>query len=531
MKQEPEATEDPPNPDHDSRSRGAGRFLNWIERAGNRLPDPLILFVLFAAIIPFVSWFFAAIRWSVIHPVTGAPIISVNLLQADQVQRMFTEAVPNFTSFPPLGTVLVAMMGIGVAERSGLISALLKLMVTAVPRTLITGAVVFAGVMSSMAADAGYVVLTPLGAVVFASLGRHPLAGLCAAFAGVSGGFSANLLLTSLDPLLAGFTQSAAQLYDPVYVVNATANYYFMVASVFLITAVAWVVTDWVVEPRLGKWDPSHSNMVEEGTAQAGVGLSGEQRRALWGALAAFLLTLGALSLLVVPVDGILRDPEGGLAPFYQSIVPMLAIAFIIPGLVYGMVSGSIRNSQAVARMTGETMATMGTYIVLAFAAAQFVAYFGWSNLGLMFAVSGAQFLKDIGLGAIPLLIGIVGLSSLINLFIGSASAKWGLMSPVLVPMLMNLGFSPELAQACYRVGDSITNIITPLMPYFPIIIAFAQKYDSRIRLGTLISSMLPYSIAFAVSWVIMLIVWYLLGLPLGPDAPILYQPAGSGGL
>jgi aminobenzoyl-glutamate transport protein len=523
MRPEPGRAEDPPRPETHSRSGGGGQFLNWIERVGNRLPDPLILFVLFAAIIPFVSWFFAAIRWSVAHPVTGAPITAVNLLQADQVQRMFTEAVPNFTSFPPLGTVLVAMMGIGVAERSGLISALLNLMVTAVPRTLVTGAVVFAGVMSSMAADAGYVVLTPLGAVVFASLGRHPLAGLCAAFAGVSGGFSANLLLTSLDPLLAGFTQSAAQLYDPVYVVNATANYYFMVASVFVITAVAWVVTDWVVEPRLGRWDASRSSMVETAPAR----LSGEQRRALWGALTAFVLTVMILSLLVVPVNGILRDAEGGLAPFYQSIVPLLAIAFIIPGLVYGMWSGSIRNSQAVAGMTGETMATMGTYIVLAFAAAQFVAYFGWSNLGLMFAVSGAQFLKDLGFGAIPLLVGIVGLSSVINLFIGSASAKWGLMSPVLVPMLMNLGFSPELAQACYRVGDSITNIITPLMPYFPIIIAFAQKYDSRIRLGTLISSMLPYSIAFGVSWVILLIAWYLLGLPLGPGAPILYHPAG----
>lgn len=501
------------------------RLLDIVERAGNRLPHPLVLFFVIAAMVPVISWIVAKTGWVLHHPTTGKEIAPVNLLAPDQIQRIFTEAVSNFTSFPPLGTVLVAMIGIGVAERSGLISSLLKMMVLNVPRSLITATIVFAGIMSSIATDAGYVVLVPLGAVLFASMGRHPIAGLCAAFAGVSGGFSANLVLTSLDPLLAGFTQSAAQLYDPAYQVNATANYYFMIASVFLITVAGWLVTDKVVEPRLGKWDASQmAEPIETGLTEQ----TGNERRATWVALVTFLIVGGLVAWMIVPEQGLLRAADGTLAPFYKSLVLIIAIAFIIPGIIYGAMTGSVRNPADVAKMTGDTMATMGSYIVLAFVAAQFVAYFNWSNLGLMFALSGAQFLKAIGLGEVPLLVGILFLSSMINLFIGSASAKWALMAPVIVPMMMGLGYSPELAQATYRVGDSVTNVITPLLPYFPLIVAFAQKYDPKLRMGTLISSMLPYSIAFAIGWTILLLGWYFAGLPLGPEAPMQYQPAAQ---
>jgi aminobenzoyl-glutamate transport protein len=500
------------------------KALDAIEKAGNKLPDPLTMFVVLALAMPLISWLVSLTGWSLVHPGTQKTITVVNLLAPDQIQKIFTESVKNFTGFPPLGTVLVAMIGIGVAERTGLFNTLLKLMVSSVPRGLISAALVFAGVMSSMAADAGYVVLTPLGAVLFAGLGRHPLAGLAAAFAGVSGGFSANLLLTSLDPLLAGFTESAAKIYDPAYVVAPTANYYFMIVSVFLITAIGWWVTDKIVEPRLGKWDPSFATGKQSGDIALKT-ITPAEKKGAWAALATFLLTLGAFALLVVPSNGILRGENGSLDPFYHSLVIMICLSFLLPSLVYGMLTGSIRSDRDVAHMTGETMASMGSYVVLAFAAAQFVAFFTWSNLGLMFAISGAAFIKGVGLGGIPLLLIFVAISASVNMFIGSASAKWAIMAPVFVPMLMNLGYTPETAQAAYRVGDSLTNIITPLLPYFPIVVAFAQRYDSRIRLGTLIATMLPYSVAFSVGWILMFIVWYMLNLPLGPGAGIFYTP------
>jgi len=502
------------------------RSLDQIERIGNKLPDPLTLFVGLALLMPVISWLVSLTGWSLVHPGTQATIDVVNLLAPDQIQRMFTESVKNFTGFPPLGTVLVAMIGIGVAERSGLIKTMLKMMVSSVPGSLISAALVFAGVMSSMAADAGYVVLTPLGAVLFAGLGRHPLAGLAAAFAGVSGGFSANLLLTSLDPLLAGFTESAAQIYDPAYTVAPTANYYFMIASVLLVTLVGWFVTDKIVEPRLGKWDPAFaSQSSSEDESESLNTLEPVEKKGAWAALGVFVLTLGLFAALVIPQNAILRDAEGGLGPFYGSLVIMICLSFLFPSLIYGIITGSIRNDRDVASMTGDTMASMGAYIVLAFAAAQFVAFFTWSNLGLMFAISGAALIKALGIGGIPLLLIFMAISGTVNLFIGSASAKWAIMAPVFVPMLMNLGYSPELAQVTYRIGDSITNIITPLLPYFPIVVAFAQRYDKRVRLGTLIAAMLPYSIAFSLAWTVMLIGWYLFSLPLGPGAGLFYTP------
>ncbi|MBF2053740.1 MAG: AbgT family transporter [Candidatus Sericytochromatia bacterium] len=502
------------------------RSLDRIEQIGNKLPDPLTLFVGLAFLMPVVSWLVSLTGWQLVHPGTQESIQVVNLLAPDQIQHMFTDSVKNFTGFPPLGTVLVAMIGIGVAERSGLIKTMLKMMVSSVPGSLISAALVFAGVMSSMAADAGYVVLTPLGAVLFAGLGRHPLAGLAAAFAGVSGGFSANLLLTSLDPLLAGFTESAAQIYDPAYAVAPTANFYFMFVSVFLVTLVGWFVTDKIVEPRLGQWDPAHAVQSGDGEADEDLNtLHPAEKKAAWAAFGVFALTLIGFAALVVPANGILRDAEGGLGPFYHSLVIMICLGFLFPSLVYGAMTGSIRNDRDVARMTGDTMASMGAYVVLAFAAAQFVAFFTWSNLGLMFAISGAALIQTLGIGGIPLLLIFMVISGIVNLFIGSASAKWAIMAPVFVPMLMNLGYSPEIAQVTYRIGDSITNIITPLLPYFPIVVAFAQRYDQRVRLGTLIAAMLPYSIAFALAWTVMLIVWYVLGLPLGPGAGLFYTP------
>lgn len=506
------------------------RQLDRVERIGNRLPDPLSLFAILIGITVGVSWGAAALGVQAIHPGTGDAVRAVSLLDGAQLRRIFVEMPQTFAAFPPLGMVLVIMLGIGVAERSGLIAASLRGLVRSVPPGLVPAAVVFGGIMSSLAVDAGYVVLIPLGAVVFLSVGRHPIAGLAAAFAGVSGGFSANLLVSSLDPLLGGFTQPAARLLDPEYTVLPTANYYLMVALVPVFTLLGAFVTQRIVEPRLGRWDPAQG---EEGAASGagdeGGELSAAERRGLRWALAALLGWLGLVLLLVVPEGAPLRNPEGGallvqrIDPFLRSMVAIMTISFLLPGLVYGWITGSIRSDRDVADMTARTMGTMGGYIVLAFAAAHLVAFFGWSNLGLITAIGGAGFLESIGFTGIPLLTGFVLVTAFINLFIGSASAKWAIMAPVFVPMLMLLGYSPEVTQGAYRIGDSVTNILTPLLPYFPLVVVFARRYQRDAGIGTIIAAMLPFSAAFALGGILLLVGWVLLGLPVGIGAPLEY--------
>lgn len=492
--------------------------LDRIERWGNKLPHPFNLFLLFALAILLLSWIAHALAVSVTHPLTGKPIAAVNLLDRQGIQNIITKAVSNFTGFAPLGTVLVAMIGVGVAERSGLFAVALKGFVRSVPPWLITAALVFAGVSASLTVDAGYVILVPLGAVLFAQIGRHPIAGLAAAFAGVSGGFSANLFLTPVDPLLAGLTQEAARLYDKNYVVPVTANYYFMIGSTFLLTLVGTAVNNWIVEPRLGRYAAPQD--------PGGDFLLAEERRGLFAAGLTLMVELIVLLLLIVPEDALLRDANGTLNPFFQGMVVLMSVGFLLPAIAYGVVAGTIKNNRDVGRMIEETMGTMGGYIALAFAASQFVAYFGWSNLGLIFAVTGADLLRASGLSGIPLIVLFIFVCAAIDLFVASASAKWAVIGPVFVPMLMIMGYSPELTQAAYRVGDSFTNIITPLMPYMPLVIAFAQKYEPRVGLGTLLTLMLPYSVAFAIGWAVLLALWLLLGIPLGPGSGMVYTPA-----
>lgn len=501
--------------------------LNAVERAGNLLPDPIMLFLTLAASIPILSAILAGFDWNEVHPVTGETVRVVNLLEPVQLQRMFTEAVRNFVSFPPLGAVLVVMMGIGIAERSGWVATAMKQVVLGVPPRLLSGALVFAGVLSSVAADAGFVVLPPLGAMLFSQVGRHPLAGVAAAFAGVSAGLSANLVLTPLDALQAGFTQAAAQIVDPGVTVSATANYYLMVASVPVVTLVAWWITDRVVEPRLGPW-PRRKESQPEVTAGRNPGVMGRERRANRLALFSVLVVSLFAAGLVIPEEALLRSKNGGPQPFFDSIVVLIAMFFAVPGIVYGLAAGAIRRVGDVAKMMGDALGSMGSYIVLTFIAAQFVAYFNWSNLGLLLGVSGGGLLRHIGLGGAPLLVGIVSTSALLNVFVLSANAKWAMLSPVVVPMAMELGLSPALAQAAYRIGDSITNVVSPLLPYFPIIIALAQRYDPRVRMGALLSLMLPYALALGVAWVLLLVLWYQCGLPLGPGSPLWYIPPSA---
>ena len=504
------------------------RVFSAVERWGQKLPDPLTLFAMMAAIVALFSALFSGVSAEVVQRTGDVVNMSVkSLLTMDGIRWMLLSAVDNFINFAPLGPVLTVMIGIGVAERTGFIAMGLKVLVTRVPASLLTATVVFAGVMSSMAADAGYVVLTPLGALLFASVGRHPLAGLAAAYAGVSGGFSANLLITGLDPMLSALTQQAAQSLDPNYTVNPACNYYFMVASTVLITTLGTFVTTKIVEPMLGDWDSSAGDGSQfEGSTNP----SADETRAFGiSAVVGIVLGIGIMLLGFIP-GAPLHDTikEGApavnaLHSFFSAIEILVTIGFIIPGLVYGILTKSVKSDKDLAKMMSDTMASMGAYVVLAFIAGQFVAYFNWSNLGAITAVKGAGVLKSIGLEGGMLMIAFLLVASTMNFLVGSASAKWAFMAPIFVPMLMQMGLSPEATQAAYRVGDSITNIISPLMPYLPIIIVFAQKYDRKAGIGTILASMLPYSIAFLIGWTIMLLIWVFFGIPLGPGASAIY--------
>jgi len=516
-----------------------GSWLDRIERIGNALPDPATLFLLGALAVAALSQLAVALDWSVTRQVaaldeagrpTGAleavTVEPVGLLSADGVYWMLSSLVDNFVQFPPLGVVLVGMLGIGVAEKAGFIGALLKAVLLAVPGSLLTPAMVFTGILSSMGLDAGYVVLPPVAAALYAAVGRSPLVGLAAVFAGVSAGFSANLAVTSLDPLLAGFTSQAAQLLDPGYEVAATANLGFMVVSTFMLTLTGWAVTAWWVEPRLQGRAPEQGGPAPAAADQRDAQrLSALERRGLAFALLALGVTL-ALFVAAAWLPGApLHGADGRFPRWVRVIVPLIFVGFLVPGLVYGRVTGSLRSDKDVARMMGETMAGMGPYIVLAFMAAQFIAFFAHSRLGEMLALTGGQLLARAGLPDAGLMVGFIAVVMLGNLFIGSMSAKYAFFAPVFVPMFMQVGIAPELTQAAYRVGDSVTNVITPLNPYMVILLVFMQRYVKGAGIGSLVALMLPYAAVFAVVWTLLLSTWIATGWPLGPEGPLHYVP------
>ncbi|MGP1352435.1 MAG: AbgT family transporter [Parasphingopyxis sp.] len=512
------------------------RFLDGVEWLGNLLPHPVTLFALLAVGIVLLSGLFGWMGVAVVDPrPADAPgvaedgmIRAVSLLDGDGVRRIFTNLVGNFTSFAPLGVVLVAMIGVGVAEKSGLLSAAVRGMVLSAPPKLVTIAIVFAGIVSNTASEVGYVVLIPLAAAIYYALGRHPLAGMAAAFAGVSGGYSANLLIGTIDPLLAGITQEAARLIDPDYIVLATANWYFMVASTFLITAIGSWVSIAIVEPKLGKYDPTHADktILDDHMMEP---LEPVEKKGLRWAGIALLGVLGLMALTLVPDWGVLRNPETGdriNSPFFQGFVVWILIFFIAIGYAYGRAAGTMKTDRDIIDAMAAALSSLGLYIVLVFFAAQFVAFFGWTNLGAITAVTGAQFLQESGLTGPALFFFFILICAVINLSLGSASAQWAVTAPIFVPMLMLIGYSPEAIQAAYRIGDSTTNIITPMMSYFGLILAWATRYERNLGVGTLIAMMLPYTIFFIIAWSTFFFVWtFVLGLPVGPGSPTYYTP------
>lgn len=513
------------------------RFLDAVEWLGNLLPHPVTLFALLAFGIVLLSGLFGAIGLAVEDPrpagargVAGDGMIrAVSLLNGDGVRRIFTNLTTNFTSFAPLGVVLVAMLGVGVAERSGLLSAAVRAMVLSAPRHVVTVAIVFAGIVSNTASEVGYVVLIPLAAAIFYALGRHPLAGMAAAFAGVSGGYSANLLIGTIDPLLAGITQEAARLIDPDYIVVATANWYFMVASTFLITIVGSLVTIFIVEPKLGAYDASRADptILDKRMMER---LTGNEKKGLVWAGVAVLGVFAFMALTLLPEWGVLRNPDTGdriNSPFFRGFVVWILIFFVVTGYAYGRAVGTMKTDRDIIDAMAAALASLGLYIVLVFFAAQFVAFFGWTNLGAISAVTGAQFLKESGLTGPSVFIFFILMCALINLSLGSASAQWAVTAPIFVPMLMLIGYAPEAIQAAYRIGDSSTNIITPMMSYFGLILAWATRYDKTLGVGTLIAMMLPYTIFFILTWSSFFVLWtFGLDLPVGPGSPTYYpQP------
>ncbi|MEM1087567.1 MAG: AbgT family transporter [Pseudomonadota bacterium] len=576
-------------------------FLGWVERAGNKLPDPVFLFMYFIIALVIISIITAFLGTNATlgeDVLSGMPdsqkarfgigadgvISAVSLFSPENIQRLWTEMPTTFTHFHPLGYVLVVMLGAGVAERSGFFASAIKGAVGDAPKFLLTPLVALVAMISNHAADAGYVVMIPLAAIIFAAAGRHPLAGIAAAFAGVSGGFSANLFPGQLDALLYGITEEAAEILNADYDANIAGNTYFIIGLLFLYMPIIWLVTDKIIEPRLGKWQPGADTDMQSYGNEAAPLTEAQKKGLLYGCLAMLgvvalwtFMTIGPGDALYISnmdyfksqadtlrsacaaaqqlgdqaaitancftndqlkdmADAYVADPANfplqpewyqRLTPFFGSLVAGFLILFLAAGWAYGAAAGTINNHRDLVNMMTEAMKDMGYYLVLSFAAAHFVAMFGWSNLGLISAVHGADAIESSGL-PLPVLLGLIVLfSALINLFVGSASAKWALLAPVMVPMLMLLGVSPDGATAVYRVGDSATNIITPLMVYFPLILVFARRWVTDFGLGSLTAMMIPYSVWMLISGTLLVVLWAFLGVPLGPGAPMAYTVPG----
>ncbi len=502
------------------------RILTKIEVIGNKLPDPAMLFLIALIIVWVLSALLSPVSFTDIDPRSGNPIQVNNLLTGTALTTFMANMVTIFTGFAPLGVVLVAMLGVGVADEAGYFNTSIKLLLSKTSASLLTPMVILVGLLSHSAVDAGYVLVIPLGGIIFYAAGRHPVAGIAAAFAGVSGGFSANPIPSALDPLLQGFTQPAAQIINPDVLVNPLCNYFFTAISSILIIALGWYVTDRIVEPRLNRNTPVDDDAEE--SPDMGV-IDATERKAFWWATFAIGVGLVLLVLSLLPADSAFRDQNGSLnsfqAPIMQSIVPLIFLLFWIPGIVYGIISGKFKKSKDMVDAMSKAMGDMAYYIVMAFFCALFVYAFGQSNIGALLAVKGAAGLKALALPGSVTIIGIVFLTAFVNLFVGSASAKWALLAPIFVPMLMQVGISPELTQAAYRVGDSSSNIITPLMPYFPLVVVYCQRYVKGTGIGTLTSIMLPFSITFLVVWTIFLILYWVVGIPLGLGASYVYPP------
>ncbi|MBS6377011.1 MAG: AbgT family transporter [Clostridium sp.] len=498
------------------------RFLSGVEYAGNKIPDPMLLFVALSVSTVILSFILSSLGFSGINPATGEKVDVYNLLSAEGLVKMITTAVSNFTGLSALGMVLVCMLGVGVCDSSGLFSVGLRKMVEGSKGSdvKIIAIFVFACVMADMAGGTGFVVMPPLGAIIFMAMGRNPLAGMLCAYGSVSGAFASNILVTSMDIVNLSFTEAAAKLVDPELSLSPAINWYFSAFSVVTLTIVATVITLKVVEPRLGTYKGT-------GAVEVVHKVTEKEKKALKWALISLAVYIVIVMAGVIPENGILRDPKTGspiasAAPLMQGLPFLIALMFFIPGVVYGRMSGNMKNVKDVVAALGKSMADMGSYIALIFVAAQFLKYFEWSNIGIVLAIKGAELLQTSGLPIAVILVLFIIMCALINLLIGGASTKWAILSPIFVPMFMFLGYHPALAQMTYRIGDAITNPICPTFAYFGMLLALAKKYDKEAGFGTLMANMLPYTLAFFGFMTIQLLAWFFLKIPFGPGAPVM---------
>ncbi|ARK21298.1 p-aminobenzoyl-glutamate transporter [Sporosarcina sp. P26b] len=488
------------------------RFLDIVERLGNKLPDPFALFVGLAVVMIIVSWIFSLFNASVVHPGNGDVLPIKSLISGEGLQFILTSMLDNFTGFAPLGLVLVMMLGIGLAEKVGLLDYAVRKTILKSPPYLLTYTVVFVGIMGNLASDAAVVLIPPLAALVFYKVGRHPLAGLAAGFAGAGAGFTANLFIAGTDALLAGITTEAARFLDESFTVTPVDNWFFNIASVFALTIVGGLLTTKFIEPRLGKY--TGDALEEENTTELP-----NAKRAFINSMIAGLVYIAIVVGTILAPNSPLANEDGGLipSPFLDGIIPIILFFFIIIGVTFGITVGKIKSSKDVSKYMADSIRDMSSYIVLVFAIAQFTAYFNWSNLGTWVAVNGAEFLTSVNFTGMPLIVGYIIFTSLMNFLITSGSAKWAIEAPIFVPMFMQLGYHPAFTQVAYRVADSSTNIVTPLFPYMVIILAFMQKYDKKASIGTYMSLMIPYTIVFLITWIILIMVFFYLGIPFGP--------------
>ena len=496
------------------------RFLNIVEKVGNKLPDPSILFFLMCLGLAIITWIFSLFHITVKHPGTGDTIAVKSILSKDGLMMILNDAVKNFSEFPALGLVLAVMLGVGVAEKTGYFDKLMVQVVHKAPKKFIVPVIILIGILGNAAGDAAPIVLPPLTAMVFIKLGYHPIAGLAMAYASAIGGFSANIMIGMSDALLYAFTEPATKIVSDNVHVNVAMNWYFIAASVLvLLPAVYWVTMRFVI-PRLGSYDDSNSDIQVD---DENTGLTTEENRAVFWANISFFIMIVLLIILAIPQGSFLRNAKTGSllndAPIINGVGLIILVLFLVPGLVYGLMMKEFKNSKDLGKMLADSMSSMGSFIVIVFFAAQLLAFLEWSNLGVIVAVKGAALLQ--GQNGIILILGIILLSAIINLLIGSASAKWGILAPIFIPMLMLVGFHPAFTQMLYRIGDSISNPITPMMPYLPLLLSYAQKYDNNMKLGSLLSSLMPYTIVLSIVWPLFMIIWYLLGWPLGPGGPL----------
>ncbi|TQS76137.1 AbgT family transporter [Ornithinibacillus gellani] len=488
------------------------RSMDVVEKVGNKLPDPFMLFIGLAILMIIISWVFNLFNASVIHPGTGETTPIKNLLSGEGLEFILTSMIDNFTGFAPLGLVIVMMLGIGLAEKVGLLDYAVRKTILKSPPFLLTYTVVFVGIMGNLASDAAIVLIPPLAALVFYKVGRHPLAGLAAGFAGAGAGFTANLFIAGTDALLAGISTESVRILDETLTVSPVDNWYFNIVSVFVLTIVGGLVTTKFIEPRLGKYE---GDALEEEDSEE----LPNAKRAFIHAVLAGGAYIAIIAITLFLPNSPLAGEDGSIikSPFIDGIVPIILFFFIIVGVVFGLSVGKIKSGKDVSTYMTESVKDMSSYIVLVFAIAQFTAYFNWSNLGTWVAVNGAEFLTEINFTGMWLIVGYIIFTSLMNFLITSGSAKWAIEAPIFIPMFMQLGYHPAFTQAAYRVADSSTNIVTPLFPYMVIILAFMQKYDKKASIGTYISLMLPYSITFLFTWIILIIVFYFTGIPFGP--------------